>query len=205
MRYSKEHKEQSRARILATASRLFRERGVEGIGVADLMKAAGLTHGGFYGHFASKDALVAAAVEEALTKGRAALSKTVSRATASKAASKAAASQEGPGPEGLRALLDLYLSPLHRDTPGAGCAIAALGAEAPRAAPETRRAFTEGIGALAALVADTLPEGPDRRERALATVATMVGAMVMARAVDDPRLSEEILQAAKAGAERGAG
>jgi len=196
MRYSKEHKEQSRARILATASRLFRERGVEGIGVADLMKAAGLTHGGFYGHFASKDALVAAAVEEALTKGRAALSKAVS---------KAAASKEGPGPEGLRALLDLYLSPLHRDTPGAGCAIAALGAEAPRAAPETRHAFTEGIEALAALIADTLPEGPDRRERALATVATMVGAMVMARAVDDPKLSEEILEAAKAGAARGAG
>ncbi|HYH19235.1 MAG TPA: TetR/AcrR family transcriptional regulator [Azospirillum sp.] len=194
MRYSKEHKEQSRARILETASRLFRERGLEGIGVADLMKAAGLTHGGFYGHFASKDALVAEAVREALTTGRAALAK---------------AARSGAGPEGLRALLDLYLSPRHRDAPGAGCAIAALGAEALRAAPETRHAFTEGIEALAALVADTLPEGspggPDRRERALATVATMVGAMVMARAVDDPTLSEEILEAAKAGAKAGAG
>jgi TetR/AcrR family transcriptional repressor of nem operon len=162
-----------------SASRLFRENGLDGIGVAGLMKEAGLTHGGFYGHFGSKEQLMAEAVTRAL------------EGSVRKWEGLAARHPARP----LPAIVKSYLSERHRDDPGAGCAIASLGTDVARQGPAVRRAFTAGLrnmlGLLAGMVAGRTAAA--RRKRALAAYAAMVGAMMLARAVDDPELSEEIL------------
>ena len=181
MRVSREEAAQNRERIIEVAARLFRERGFDGIGVADLMKSAGLTHGGFYGHFASKEDLMAQACERALSGTLQTLQQLA----------------ETGGAKALAAAASAYLSPAHRDSPGEGCALAALGAEAGRHGAPLRAAFTQGVRSAVDLLTRLVPgkSGRAKRERALATYASMVGALVLARAVDDAGLSEEVLQA----------
>lgn len=181
MRVSKEQAAENRNRIIDVAGTLFRERGFAGIGVADLMKEAGLTHGGFYGHFASKDDLAAQACARTLA------------AAAAWWETQAAA----PG-ESLRAIVSSYLSEQHRDAPGRGCAIAALATDVSRQGSAVRRAFTDGLRPFIATLTRILPERREaaRRKKALATLSGLVGALILARAVDDPALSTEILEAA---------
>ena len=169
----------NREKVLDVAGTLFRERGFDGIGVADIMKRAGLTHGGFYGQFASKDELAAEATARVLGK----------TGWPERLTGKADPSFG----EAVRA----YLSPRHRDDPGAGCLLSAVGSDAARQPRAVRRAFTDGlrtrIGALMKLVQGRSQAA--RREKALATMAGLVGALILSRAVDDPALSDEILEA----------
>ena len=181
MKVSREQAAANRERILEAAARLFRERGLDGIGVADLMAAAGLTHGGFYGHFQSKEALMALACGRALDRS---LEKWRARS--------------------LPEIVAAYLSPRHRDQPGSGCAIAALASDVPRQGPAVRRTYTEGVRALVDELAVHLPgrSRAARRRAAAAALAGMVGALLLARAVDDAALSDEILQALTIGSRR---
>jgi len=180
MKVSKEKAAESRERILDTAAKLFRERGFDGIGVADLMKSAGLTHGGFYGHFASKDDLIAQVSERVTSKS-------------SERWAKAAEESEDP----LTEIASSYLSKRHRDDPGAGCLLAALGPDVARQSPKVRSGVTEGIRS-AIDILSTMTAGAsdaEKREAAIATYAGLIGAVVLSRSVDDPVLSEEILAA----------
>lgn len=180
MKVTREQASQNRDRVLEVAGRLFRERGFDGIGVADLMKSAGLTHGGFYGQFASKEELMAEAC------GR-------SFANAAEIWSGLAEHTEG---NPLAAVMQAYLSPQHRDNPGEGCVMAALGADAARQGPSLRRAVTEGTRKLLDMFTTLAPGRIKtlKRERAVVAYASMVGALIMARAVDDEALSDEILK-----------
>jgi TetR/AcrR family transcriptional repressor of nem operon len=182
MKVSKEKAAENRRKIVDAASRLFREKGFEGAGVAALMQDAGLTHGGFYGHFASKDDLAAEACAKTL---------------AASAERWARIVREKPD-EALAVIVRSYLSPRHRDNPGDGCAYATLGPEAARQNSAIRRSFSEGIRAHAEALTGILPgrSKAARREKAIATLSGMVGALVLARAVDDAALSDEILNAA---------
>ncbi|MFL6710633.1 MAG: TetR/AcrR family transcriptional regulator [Massilia sp.] len=174
MRVSREQAAKNREHVVDTAARLFRERGYDGIGVADLMKEAGLTHGGFYGNFASKEHLMAEACQRAFAAS----------------AERWGAIVEGEGPAALDTITGNYLSRRHVEHPGQGCAVAALGADAARLSPPVRAAMTDGVKGQI----DTLAvlAGGDRQE-AIARYAAMVGALLLARAVDDPTLSDEIL------------
>ena len=180
MRVSRAEAEQNRKRIIEVAARLFRERGFDGIGVAELMKSAGLTHGGFYGQFASKEDLMAQACTRALERSLDAFHQAVERG----------------GKNALSAVASAYLSPKHRDRPGEGCALVALGAEAARCGSPVRGAVTQGLRPLVDVLTQLVPGKSKRakRERALAIFASIVGALVLARVVDDPELSEEVLQ-----------
>lgn len=184
MKVSRADAERNRERIIEVAAKLFRERGFDGIGVAELMKSAGLTHGGFYGHFASKEDLMAQASARALDASLGGLNRLAERS----------------GSDALAAVASAYLSPAHRDQPGAGCALAALGAEGARHEAPVRAAFTRGVETAVDLLMRLLPDGPERarREQALAVYASMVGALVLSRAVDDTALSDEVLQAVQA-------
>jgi TetR/AcrR family transcriptional repressor of nem operon len=182
MRKSKQETAETRQRIVETAAAEFRREGIEGTGLSDLMAAAGLTHGGFYRHFDSKDDLVAEACAvalEAITERMA-----------------AAASKAGPG--GLTAVAARYLSPRHRDDPADGCALAALGSELARSSEPVRAAATEGYLKLVKIVEDQLDSVPPdvARARALSAVSTMIGALTMARIATDPDLSAAILESA---------
>jgi TetR/AcrR family transcriptional repressor of nem operon len=181
MKVSREQAAQNRDRIIDVAARLFRENGFDGIGVADLMKSAGMTHGGFYGHFQSKDDLAAQACRRAL---------------AHSAESWQALAETSRG-DRLGVLAKRYLSQSHRDSPGQGCVLAALGPDAAREGPAVREAFTQGLQALVGILEQTV-DGRSRAARhkqALAIMAQMVGAMMLARAVDDRELSTKILDA----------
>jgi TetR/AcrR family transcriptional regulator, transcriptional repressor for nem operon len=193
MKVTREQCEENRQRILDVAGRLFREKGFDGIGVADVMKAAGLTHGGFYGHFKSRDDLVAQSCTKVLSGTANIWRKTARRRSE----------------EGARAIVDAYLSPKHRDHPGTGCPFAALGGEVARQGKQVRRAFTEGVRAVLEELAGvtTGRSKAARRQKALATMSGLVGAIVLARVVDDRTLSDEILAAAAAafGGRQGSG
>src|SRR6202045_719224 len=169
----------NRERVLEVAGTLFRERGFDGIGVADIMKRAGLTHGGFYDQFASKDDLAAEATARVL--GKAGWQERLT----------------GKADPSFGDAVRAYLSPRHRDDPGTGCLMSALGSDAARQSRSVRRAFTDGcrdrIDALLKLVPGRSQAA--RREKALATMAALVGALILSRAVDDPALSDEILEA----------
>lgn len=174
MRVSREQVRANRARILDEAGRLYREKGFDAVSLADVMQAAGLTHGGFYRHFASKDALIAAAVAHDVS---------------------------GSDPaEPLTAYADSYLGPLHRDCRGQSCPVSSLGTEASRAAPETRAAMTAMTRRQLQRFERGMPgeTEAERRQQAIAAWSTMIGAMVLARLVDDRELSDEILSAARA-------
>ena len=177
MRVSREKAAENRERIVEAASRLFREKGFDGAGVDAIMHAAGLTHGGFYGHFGSKDDLAAEAVTRAF--GRSA-EKQSRYAT-------------------LSDLVSGYLSERHYADRANGCAIAALGADMARQSEGVRRGLTAYVRAQLDHFTRLLRNGTraSRRRRAIATLAGMVGALTLARAVDDPALSKEILDAAR--------
>jgi TetR/AcrR family transcriptional regulator, transcriptional repressor for nem operon len=181
VRVSREQAAKNRERIVQVAAKLFRERGFDGIGVADLMKAAGLTHGGFYGHFASKEDLAAEACGRALDGSLQKWSAEVEQAP-NKALSK---------------IVNAYLSEAHRDGPGSGCLVAALGSDLGRQARPIRRVATEGIRALVEQLMQLVPgkSKSARRRKALCDFAAMVGAVTISRAVDDPQLSEDVLDA----------
>lgn len=168
MRYPEKETAGKHRRIVEEASRLFRERGFDNVTVAEVMEKAGLTHGAFYSHFASKEALMAAAVEHAMQGTLLGVKK--SSATV----------------EGRRSYLNRYLSVKHRDQPAVGCAMAALSGEI-RNEPEVKSAFTAELKEVIAVM------GEDRG-KTIATLAAMVGALSLARAVNDEAFSREILR-----------
>jgi TetR/AcrR family transcriptional regulator, transcriptional repressor for nem operon len=180
VRVSREEAAATRERILDAAGTLFREHGFDGIGVADIMKEAGLTHGGFYGHFASKDDL-AAEMTGRVVNGQGWMQRLSGKANPS-----------------LKDVVRGYLTPRHRDHPGTGCLFAALGGDVVRQPTAVRRAFTAGLRSRVEALGQLSPgrSATARRRRALATLAGMIGALMLSRAVDDPELSSEILAAA---------
>jgi TetR/AcrR family transcriptional repressor of nem operon len=181
MGHSQDTKVKNHRRIVEIAARRIRESGVDGPGVAEIMGEAGLTHGGFYKHFDSRDDLVAEAVETAIAQ-----SVDGSRA--------ATAGAEDP----LRAFVDWYLSSAHRDDPGDGCSVVALGADVARSEGRVRAAYRGQVERYIADLEGLLPEGEDSRRRAIAAVSSMVGAMLISRAIDDADLAEEILREVRA-------
>ena len=187
MRVSREQAALNRERIVATASRLFREKGYDGIGVADLMKCAGLTHGGFYGHFASKEDLLAEACGQAMSGAVERWRGVLARAPR----------------HPLGALARYYLTPEHRDNPGAGCAVASLGPDVARVGEAVRQAMDAGLQQQLALLAEALQGTPaQKRRQAIVAYASMVGGLLLARTVADAQLSDEILAAVTAALER---
>ena len=175
-------KESTHQRIVGAAACAIRRSGYGGTGVADIMKAVGLTHGGFYAHFASRDAMLAEAADQAGAESVAALTRVAAAA---------------PPRQALRSMIQAYLSKEHVEDAERGCPVAALGSETPRQVPEVRRAATRRIKEMIDVVARQSPGRgtAGARERALMTVATMVGALVLARAVDDPKLSKALRDA----------
>lgn len=191
MPYTKQHKQETHERILRAAARALRESGIQGVGIGELMAQAGLTHGGFYAHFPRKDALVAAACAEGMAE----------------AGDHLFASMEQAGQHSdetaLRHLLHAYLSRSHRDHPETGCVLPALAADVARSSDEVRAAFTAGLRGylhrLEALLPDVCgADQDDREDDALALLSGMVGALLLARAVDDAALSDRILAAERA-------
>jgi len=180
-RNNSSRKEITHARIVETAARAIRRSGYDGTGVADIMKEAGLTHGGFYAHFSSRDAMLAEAADRA-GEETAAIAKSIFA--------------KAPQDQALQALMNAYLSNEHIANIESGCSLAALGSEMPRQAPEVRNASTCRIKEMVALIEERLSEQPNAREEALVLVSTMVGTLLLARAVDDPELSEAFRQAA---------
>jgi TetR/AcrR family transcriptional repressor of nem operon len=169
--------------IVAAASRMLRERGVEGTSVADLMQAAGLTHGGFYRHFDCKDALVAEASEAAFAGMLGTIEANFEKLGAA---------------EGLKRYVGRYLSSGHLKNPGVGCAVAALGSEVARAGAGVRKVFADRIRRqLDKLATGLKGEDAERRAKAARLFATLVGAVVIARAVGDDRLAAEVLSACR--------
>ena len=183
MKVSREKAAENRERILKTAARLFREKGFDGIGVADLMKSVGLTHGGFYGHFASKSDLAAKACERALERSH----------------EKWERLAEAAGDDAFMALVDNYLSEAHRDQPGSGCVLSTLSSDAARQEKPVRQTVTNGLKALISVLEKAVPggSGAAKRRAALAVMAQMVGAVVLSRIAEDEPLSSEILTAAR--------
>jgi len=183
MKVSREQAQQNRERVVEAAARLFRERGIDGIGLAELMKSVGLTHGGFYGQFGSKEELVAEACAWAFDRSVAKWKRTATAHPRNRA----------------DAIADFYLTPEHRDRPGTGCAAAALAGDMAREGVHARQAFTHGVRDLVDVLAGTGSDASDSKPRrdALATFSMMVGAIVLARAVDDPELADAFLLAAR--------
>jgi TetR/AcrR family transcriptional repressor of nem operon len=176
MRVSRQQVAANRRTIIEAAGRLFRERGFEAVTVAEVMQAAGLTHGGFYGYFKSKDELIAEALADAMT-------------------------QTTTGPLGdLTTYVAEYLTPTHRDDLGSGCPTAALAAETVRQPDGVRAQMTTGLKQQIERFSHVAPgrTGAQKRRAAIGSWATMVGAMVLARASDDPALADEVLDQARA-------
>ncbi|HKX11352.1 MAG TPA: TetR/AcrR family transcriptional regulator [Stellaceae bacterium] len=188
MRISKEESEANRARVLAAAARLFREKGVDGIAVADLMKEAGLTHGGFYNHFQSKEELAAAAFDAAFAAAIERLQSKVAKA----------------GPRGRRKALehyvDRYLARETRDRPGLSCPMATLGTDAVRHGAALQQEFAVGTRRYLDLLAELMPStGPRRRREAITILSTLIGALTLSRACAgaDDDLADEVLEAVR--------
>lgn len=176
-------KEATHDRIVDAAARAIRRSGYSGTGVADIMKDAGLTHGGFYAHFPSREAMLAEAADRAGGESVAAMQRIVASL---------------PPRQALTAMMQAYLSKEHVNEIEHGCATAALASEMPRQAPEVRRAATHRIKEMIDLVSRQSSDWgqPAAHERALVTIATMVGTLVLARAVDDAKLSDALCKAA---------
>jgi TetR/AcrR family transcriptional regulator, transcriptional repressor for nem operon len=177
MRVTKEKAAENRERILTEAARLFRDRGVSAVGMDALAEAAGMTHGSLYSQFDSKEHLATAALGRTFD----------------------AVAAKDTEAETLSAYVERYLSPRHRDNRGSGCAIAALGCEVPRCGNAMRHTYTEGLRRLVERLTRLLgPKVRRKRENeALATAATLVGGLILARAVDDRELSDQILAACR--------
>jgi TetR/AcrR family transcriptional regulator, transcriptional repressor for nem operon len=184
MRYSKEHKLETRARIVKKASMRLREKGAHGIGVADLMKDAGLTHGGFYAHFDSREALVIEAFSHAMDRGTERWRKLAEQTSPEKR---------------LATIVESYLTPVHRDDPGRGCAVPTLAAEIARENPRTRKAFAAKLEQMIDMLAAQIPDVSRKaaRKQAMAVIATMMGTVVLARVAGSGEFSEETLGAGR--------
>jgi TetR/AcrR family transcriptional repressor of nem operon len=184
MRRSREEAAVTRQRIIEAAAAAFRKNGIAGTGLSDLMAAAGLTHGGFYRHFDSKDQIVA----EAFTAAAESMTEELA----------ASASKKSPH-SGFRAIVETYLSAAHRDRPADGCPVAALGSEIARGDERTRAAATEALLKLVEIIASQFAKTPAgvARRRALAAAATMIGAITISRIVTDSELSAAILREAE--------
>jgi len=181
MGYSKAQKTRTHKRIVSIASKRFREKGLAGFGIAELMKEAGLTVGGFYKHFDSRGDLVAEAVNSAFGGWK----------------RRVDAAKSGGPPVSYEKLIDDYLSEAHRDNPGTGCAFSALAPEIARSDKRTRALTSEQVQSDIQLIAGLLPAKDKRmaRSRAILAFSALVGAMSLARAVSDVALSREILAA----------
>lgn len=184
MGHSKADKALSRKRILASAAARIREVGLDGVSVGELMKSVNLTHGGFYGHFESRDALIAAALEQAL------------------AESERAMADHAGGSDNLtvKSFVNNYLSPAHRDRPGSGCAMAALAGDVSRAAPEVRAIMTGQMKRSFALLADALGTGgedADAEQFAVSSWAMMIGALMMSRVMEGDPEADRVLALAR--------
>lgn len=184
MRYSKEHKQETHARIVKKASVRLREKGAHGIGVADLMKEAGLTHGGFYAHFDSREALVIEAFTYAMDRSTERWRKVAA---------------EMPQDKRLATIVETYLTPVHRDDPGHGCAVPTLGAEIARESLKTRKAFAAKLEQMIDMMADQILDVPRKtaRKQAMAALATMMGTLVLSRIAGNSEFSNEILSAGR--------
>ena len=184
MRYSREHKLETHARIVKKASVRLREKGAHGIGVADLMKDAGLTHGGFYAHFDSREALVIEAFAYAMDRSTERWRKMA---------------ETTPPEKRMATIVETYLTPLHRDDPGHGCAVPALGAEIARESPKTRKAFAAKLEQMIDMIADQIPDVPRKaaRKQAMATLSTMMGTLVLSRIAGSGEFSDDILGAGR--------
>ena len=184
MRYSREHKLETHARIVKRASVRLREKGAHGVGVADLMKDAGLTHGGFYAHFDSREALVIEAFAYAMDRSTERWRKL---------------SEQTPPDKRFAAIVNAYLSAVHRDDPGHGCAVPSLGSEIARESPKTRKAFAAKLEQMIGMLAEQIPGLPPKaaRKQAMAALGTMMGTLVMARIAGNGELSDEILAAGR--------
>lgn len=188
MRRSAEEKAETRRQIVRTAGRMIRDRGLAETGVAEVMAEAGLTHGGFYRHFDSKEELAAAAVESAFAHMRMRLEQITTKAP--------------PGKK-LASLIDTYLTEAHRDQPQQGCVMASVGMEAQRAGGAVQAAYEEGIARLLALFAAQIeaPTRQQRDDRAQAVLSVMVGGLLLARALkNDAPASSRALKNARAAA-----
>lgn len=192
MRYSREHKLETHARIVKKASVRLREKGAHGIGVADLMKDAGLTHGGFYAHFDSREALVIEAFAYAMDRSTERWRKLAETIAPEKR---------------LASIVNSYLTPLHRDDPGHGCAVPTLGAEIARENVRTRKAFAAKLEQMVDMLAGQIPDLPRKaaRKQAMATIATMMGTLVLARIAGSGEFSDDILAAGREAAVERAG
>ena len=177
MRYKPEHKEQTHQKIVETASKEFRAHGFEGVGIAKLMGVLELTHGGFYAHFADKEALVAEASVFALDQRLEMMLDLVKT-------------------DGIEAVITYYLSEGHRDQPEIGCLLPALSAEVARHSPVVRETFTKKLWGIFEAFAEFMPGETDteRIEQVGVIFASMVGAITLSRAVSDPVMSETILR-----------
>ncbi|WP_328767143.1 TetR/AcrR family transcriptional regulator [Streptomyces sp. NBC_00286] len=178
VRYGKEHKSETRRRIIETAGRRLKQDGIDGSGVSTLMKDAGLTNGAFYAHFESKDDLVATAIAEQL-----------------KVQAEDVVARAAPGRAGLEQIVRGYLSPRHRDSLGDGCPNAALLDEIGRCTDTTRQAYTDGVLVLVEGVAARMaPEDPSSaRVKALSLLGLMAGTLQLSRALTDRQLAEKLL------------
>jgi TetR/AcrR family transcriptional repressor of nem operon len=186
MGHSKEDKARSHDRIVQIAAARIREAGTAAPGVAEIMQTAGLTHGGFYKHFDSRDDLIAEAADSAFADGRRAMAAVTDGA-------------EDP----LAAFVDWYVSAAHRDDPASGCAVVALGSDVPRAGERVRAAYRAQVEGYLESLEALLGGGDDARRRATVALSTLVGAVLVARAVDDPALSDEILRDVRAAVKTG--
>ena len=184
MRYNETRKQETRARVLQAAARTLRVKGPHQLGVAEVMAEAGLTHGGFYAHFKSKDDLLGAAIDEAFSAGRGLFR----RAT------------DGKAPrEALLNYIDRYVSMVHRDAPERGCPIAALTSDLPRLPEPARQIFDDGVRGLVRGIAERLPFTLERAEAEAGSILSeMVGALGLARAVSDTVLAETLLAQSRA-------
>jgi TetR/AcrR family transcriptional repressor of nem operon len=185
VRYSPDHKEKTREAIIRAAAERVRAGGLEAVSVAGIMAEAGLTHGGFYAHFGSRDALLAAAI-----------ARLFDEATDTVGRYEAKYGREA----GLKRYADFYLSPKHRDDATIGCPIPALAAETRRAAPEVMRAFDEGLDRLGDRLGRLMPKGGrpiEQKRAALALLGEMAGVLSVSRAIRDLRQSNEYLSAAR--------
>ncbi|WP_293677823.1 TetR/AcrR family transcriptional regulator [uncultured Phenylobacterium sp.] len=181
MRYSDTHKEETRRKVVRAAATAVRAKGPEGVGVAEIMAEAGLTHGGFYAHFPSKEALVVAAIDEAF----------------GQSARRFARMLDGlDGPQSLGAFVDAYVSPAHRDNPASGCPIATLSSDLPRQGQPVRQAYERGVRALIGRLQNWLSE--DRRHLAASLLAEMAGAVSLSRAMSDDEDAARLLADARA-------
>ena len=176
-------KDATHERIVGVAARAIRRSGYGGTGVADIMKEAGLTHGAFYSHFSSREAMLAEAARRACAESAAAVAEVVASA---------------PPGQALASMLGAYLSREHLERVDVGCPLAALGSETSRQVPEVRRVATRHIKEMIDLIARQSPDWgqPAAHERAMVIIATMVGALMLSRAVDEPGLSDSLREAA---------